>query len=33
MEEPIDGYSTSSVPGERIIDKPELPKGGVTTDS
>ncbi len=33
MEGPIDGYSTSTVPGERIIDKPELPKGGVSTDS
>ena len=33
MEEPIDGRTTSTTPGERIIDKPELPKGGVSTDS
>ena len=28
MESPIEGRSTSHVPGERIIDKPELPKRG-----
>ena len=33
MESPIDGWSTSHVPGERIIDKPELPSQGVSTDS
>ena len=32
MAEPIDGYNTSNVPGERIIDKPELPQQGVSTD-
>ncbi|MBT3352344.1 MAG: hypothetical protein HOC91_03520 [Nitrospinaceae bacterium] len=33
MESPIEGRSTSHVPGERIIDKPELPAQGVATDS
>ena len=33
MERPIEGRSTSHVPGERIIDKPELPAQGVATDS
>ena len=33
MESPIDGQTTSSVPGERVIDKPELPPQGLYTDS
>ena len=33
MEGPIDGSNTSSVPGERVIDKPELPPQGLYTDS
>ena len=33
MQEPIDGANTSSVVGERVIDKPELPPGGITTDN
>ena len=33
MEGPIDGLSTSDVPGKRIIDKPELPSQGLYTDS
>ena len=27
MEGPIDGHDTSTVPGERVIDKPEHPAG------
>ncbi|MAE05859.1 MAG: hypothetical protein CMH76_05950 [Nitrospinae bacterium] len=33
MEGPIDGHATSSVPGERTIDQPELPRQGLYTDS
>ena len=33
MEKPIDGHSTSAVPGERVIDKPELPPQGLFTDN
>jgi len=33
MEKPIDGFKTPSEPGQRIIDKPELPPGGIATDS
>ena len=33
MEGPIDGRSTSTVLGERVIDKPELPARGLYTDS
>lgn len=33
MNTPIDGHSTSAVPGERVIDKPELPEGGLSTDN
>ncbi len=33
METPIDGRSTSEVPGERVIDKPELPQQGLYTDA
>ena len=29
---PIDGHASSSKVGERVIDKPELPKGGIFTD-
>ena len=29
---PIDGHKSSSKVGERVIDKPELPKGGIVTD-
>ena len=33
MESPVDGFATSDVPGERVIDKPELPPGGLSTDA
>ena len=33
MEGPIDGHTTSDAPGERVIDKPELPPRGLFTDS
>ena len=33
MDKPIDGSNTSSEVGQRIIDKPELPPQGVTTDN
>ncbi len=33
METPIDGFNTPSEVGQRVIDKPELPPGGITTDS
>ena len=33
MDEPVDGNSLSSKIGERIIDKPELPPQGVSTDN
>ncbi len=33
MEKPIDAFSMSTKPGERVIDKPELPKGGLHTDN
>ena len=33
QEGPIDGHSTSTVPGERVIDKPELPSRGLYTDN
>ena len=29
QEGPIDGHATSTVPGERVIDKPEHPAGGL----
>ena len=32
MEKPLDGMNLPSAPGERVIDKPELPAGGITTD-
>ena len=31
-EKPIDGFMSSTKVGERVIDKPELPKGGIATD-
>jgi len=33
METPLDGMNTPSEVGQRVIDKPELPPGGITTDS
>lgn len=33
MEKPLNGFNTSSEVGQRIIDKPELPPGGIATDS
>jgi hypothetical protein len=33
MEKPVDGNSLSAEIGNRIIDKPELPTQGVTTDN
>lgn len=31
-DKPIDGFTSSTKVGERVIDKPELPKGGISTD-
>jgi hypothetical protein len=33
MEKPVDGNSLPAEIGNRIIDKPELPPQGVTTDN
>ena len=33
MEKPVDGNNLPSEVGNRIIDKPELPAQGVTTDN
>jgi len=33
VEKPVDGMNLPSKVGERIIDKPELPPQGVSTDS
>ena len=33
MTGPLDGNATSCVPGERVIDKPELPRRGIYTDA
>jgi hypothetical protein len=33
MEKPVDGNTLPSEIGNRIIDKPELPAQGVTTDN
>lgn len=33
MDKPLDGGNLSSEIGQRIIDKPELPTQGVTTDN
>jgi hypothetical protein len=32
MEKPLDGTNLPSAPGARVIDKPELPAGGIATD-
>lgn len=31
-DKPVDGHKSSAKVGERVIDKPELPKGGIVTD-
>ena len=31
-DKPVDLFTSSGVPGHRVIDKPELPKGGIVTD-
>ena len=33
MEKPVDGNNLPAAVGSRIIDKPELPPQGVTTDN
>ena len=33
MEKPLDGGALPSVVGERVIDKPELPSQGISTDN
>ena len=33
MEKPVDGNNLPSSAGERIIDRPELPPQGVSTDN
>lgn len=33
MDKPVDGNNLPSAIGERIIDKPELPPQGVSTDN
>ena len=33
MEKPVDGMNLPSEVGQRAIDKPELPPGGITTDN
>jgi len=33
MAKPIDGFNTPSEPGQRVIDRSELPPGGIATDS
>jgi hypothetical protein len=33
MDKPLDGMNLTDQVGQRIIDKPELPSQGVTTDS
>lgn len=33
MEKPVDGMNLPSEIGERVIDKPELPRQGIATDS
>ncbi len=32
-KKPVEGMNTSSVVGQRVIDKPELPAEGIATDS
>ena len=33
MEKPLGNEDLSSKPGERVIDKPELPAGGITNEN
>ena len=33
MEKPLGNDDLSSKPGERVIDKPELPAGGITNEN
>lgn len=33
MDKPLNGSALPSAPGERVIDKPELPAQGITTDN
>ena len=33
MEKPLDGRALPTSVGERVIDKPELPPQGITTDN
>jgi hypothetical protein len=33
MDEPLDGMRLPSEPGQRVIDRPELPSQGISTDS
>ncbi len=33
MDKPVDGMNLPSEPGQRVIDKPELPPQGISTDS
>ena len=33
MERPLGNEDLSSIPGERVIDKPELPAGGITNEN
>ena len=33
MENPLDNEVLSSIPGERVIDKPELPASGITNEN
>jgi len=33
MEKPLDGTNLPSEIGQRVIDKPELPPGGIVTDN
>jgi hypothetical protein len=33
MKNPVDGMNLPSEVGQRVIDKPELPAGGIATDS
>jgi hypothetical protein len=33
MDKPLDGNALPSTVGSRVIDKPELPPGGIATDN
>jgi hypothetical protein len=33
MEKPLDGMNLPSTIGQRVIDQPDLPAGGIATDS